>query len=273
MTFFDNFSSFRLIAAYRGFRAHYPENSLAAFMASIGRCHFITLDIQMSKDLIPVVIHDATLERTSNAHDKRLVFGIKSLQVNDWTIPELKTLDTGSWFLNTDPFGTILSKEMSSVKLMQMIPQRIMTLEEVLRHPSLRKIPINIEIKDHNGKEVNSQVTECVLEVVQRTNSVPRVLISSFNHDYLVIAKNCVSTISTAALQERSHPKNLVEYLTTLGVAAYHPSDDITDDILIKKLRSAGLGVNVFTVNSDKRKQDLFTMGATGVITDFPKFA
>ncbi|MFO7665628.1 MAG: glycerophosphodiester phosphodiesterase family protein [Desulfobacterales bacterium] len=271
MTFFDNFQSFRLIAAHRGFRAHHPENTLSAFKASVGRCHFIELDIQMSKDSVPVVFHDPSMERTSNAQEICKLLGLHSLHVSDWTLSQLKKLDIGSWFVDTDPFGTIIRNETSAEQLMKEMPQTIMTLEELLLHPALRKIPINIEIKDHRGKEQNKKVTECVLGVIQRTNSAGRVLISSFNHDYLVIAKNCAPTISTAALQHRSHPKNLVDYLKSLGVAAYHPADEITDAALIKKLRAAGLGINVYTVNSAKRQQELFTMGATAVFTDFPK--
>jgi glycerophosphoryl diester phosphodiesterase len=270
MTFFDNFHSLNLIAAHRGFQAHHPENTLSAFKASIGRCHFIELDIQMSKDYVPVVFHDPTLERTSNAEECYRQLGLQSLNVNDWTLLQLKKLDIGSWFLKNDPFGTIMRKEASAVQLMQEMPQTVLTLEEVLLHPSLRKIPINIEIKDHRGKEQNKKITEYVLEVILRTNSATRVLISSFNHDYLILAKNCAPTVSTAALQHRSHPKNLVEYLKSLGVAAYHPADDITDASLVKKLRAAGLGINVYTVNSYKRQQELFAMGATAVFTDFP---
>ncbi len=271
MTFFDNFQTLHLIAAHRGFRAHYPENTLSAFKASVGRCHCIELDIQMSKDFVPVVFHDPTLERTSNAEEKHEQLGLQSLNVNDWSLPQLKTLDIGTWFFDKDPFGTIHRNESSLTKLMQEMPQNVMTLEEILLHPSLRKIPVNIEIKDHRGKQQHKNVTECVLEVIQRTNSSKRVLISSFNHDYLVIAKNCAPSVSTAALQLRFHPKNLIDYLKSLGVAAYHPADDITDAALIKKLRAAGLGINVYTVNSPTRQQELFTMGATGVFTDFPK--
>ncbi|TKB25383.1 glycerophosphodiester phosphodiesterase [Desulfopila sp. IMCC35006] len=270
MTFFDNFQTSSLIAAHRGFRAHHPENTLSAFKASVGRCHFIELDIQMSKDFVPVVFHDPTLDRTSNAKEQCRQLGLQSLNVCDWTLSQLKTLDIGSWFLTTDPFGTLQRAETSQVQLVKEMPQTVMTLEEVLRHPALRKIPINVEIKDHRGKKQNSQVTEYVLDVIGRTNSISRVLISSFNHDYLVIAKDCAPAISTAALQHRSHPRHLVEYLKSLGVAAYHPADDITDAPLIKKLRAAGFGVNVYTINSTKRQQELFSMGATAVFTDFP---
>lgn len=239
MTFFDNFQTFHLIAAYRGIRAHRPENTLSAFKASVGRCHFIELDIQMSKDFVPVIFHDPSLRRTSNATEKCEQSGMQSLNVNAWTLFQLKTLDIGSWFIDTDPFGTNLRKETSPVRLKKEMPQTVMTLEEILLHPSLRKIPVNIEIKDHRGKEQDQKVTDIVLHVVQITNSVSRVLISSKNHDYLVIAKNCVPVISTAALQERSQPKNLVDYLEALKVAAYHPSDKITDAFLIKKLCAA----------------------------------
>lgn len=271
MTFFDNFHTVHLIAAHRGFRGHYPENTLSAFRASVGRCHFIELDIQMSKDFVPVVIHDSTLERTSNARDQGRLLGLQSLNVNDWTLSQLRTLDIGSWFLQTDPFGTVQRQEAPKERLLKELPQRVMTLEEVLSHPALRKMPFNVEIKDHRGKQQNRQVTEYVLDVIGRTNAAARVLISSFNHDYLVIAKDIAPSLSTAALQHRSHPKNLVEYLKSLRVAAYHPSDEITDAVLIRKLRAAGLGVNVYTVNSAKRQQELFAMGATAVITDFPE--
>ncbi len=273
MTFFDNFRSLQLIAAHRGYRAHHPENTIAAFSASIGRCHFIELDIQMSKDSAPVVFHDPTLQRTSDALSKCEQFVLKSLNVNDWTLAQLKSLDVGSWFLNTDPFATILNKEVSAAELREEMPQSIMTLDEVLLHPTLRKIPINVEIKDHRGTPQDKTVTETVLTVIRKTSSSHRVLISSFNHDYLVIAKNCAPEISTAALKRDSHPQNTVEYLKSLGVAAYNHHDNLADPTLIRQLRAAGLGVNVFTINSKKRQRELFAMGVTGLFTDYPELS
>lgn len=271
MTFFDNFSSSQLIAAHRGFRAHRPENTLSAFTASLGRCHFIELDIQLSKDFVPVVIHDSTLERTSNAQIKREQFGLQSLKVCQWNLLELKALDIGTWFLDTDPFGTIYSKAVSPQHIFAELPQTIMTLEEVLSHPALRNIPINIEIKDHPITMYSKKVTERVLDVIRRTKSENRVLISSFNHDYLVIAKTFLPIISTGALQLRRHPNNLIEYLKSLGVAAYHPSDEYCDESLIREVRAAGFGVNVFTVNCKTRQQQLLSYGATAIFTDFPE--
>ncbi len=271
MTFFDNFKTQRLIAAHRGYRANFPENTFSAFYASVGRCNFIELDVQMSKDFVPVVIHDPTLDRTSDAVNLHHQMGIRSLKVCDWTLPELKTLDVGSWFLAADPFATIADNKQSVRELHKHLPQRIMTLEEVLLHPALKKLPINIEIKDHQRKKQHKQVTEIVLEVVNKTTSQDRILLSSFNHDYLVIAKTFAPRLSLGVLQDYAHPPDLVEYLHTLGAAAYHPSDAIVNAELIRKLRAAGFGVNVYTVNSQQRQKELFGMGATAIFSDFPE--
>ena len=271
MTFFDNFKSIQLIAAHRGYRAIHPENTFSAFQASIGRCHFIELDIQMSKDFVPVVIHDPTLERTSNAKELYRHLGMKTLNISDWTLPELKTLDVGSWFLLADPFATIADRKVLPEPIRRNYSQRIMTLEEVLCHPALRKVPINIEIKDHKGKKQDKQVTEIVIDVVKRSTSQERILVSSFNHDYLLIAKTFAPKISLGVLQDYSHPPDIVEYLRALGAAAYHPADTLVDARLVKKLRAAGIGVNVYTVNSKERQKELFAMGVTAIFTDFPE--
>lgn len=270
MTFFDIFDSQQLIAAHRGFRAFYPENTLAAFNASIGRCHFIELDVQLSRDLIPVVFHDIELDRTSNVKEVRTQLGLQSTQLRDWDLAQLKALDIGSWFFDSDPFGTLKDQSYPKGSHASSQPQSLLTLEEVLLAPSLAHIPINVEIKDHRGWQHDLKVTENVLEVIKRSRTEDRVLLSSFNHDYLIIANQCAPEITTAALQDISHPQNLIEYLRSLGVAAYHPSNAITSPDLVRRLRAAGLGVNVYTVNDPKRQQDLFNYGVTAIFTDFP---
>lgn len=273
MTFFDNFKSFQLIAAHRGYRAIHPENTFSAFLASVGRCHFLELDIQMSKDFVPVVMHDPSLERTSNAKALQQQLGIHSLNVCDWTLSELKALDVGSWFPLADPFATIADHKISPEQARKNYAEKIMTLEEVLKHPALKKLPINVEIKDHKGRIQHKQVTEIVIDIIKDSTSLERVLISSFNHDYLAIAKTFAPKISLGVLQDSSHPPDILEYLRSLGAAAYHPSDAIIDARLISKLRTAGIGVNVYTVNSKKRQKELFGMGATAIFTDFPELS
>lgn len=270
MTFFDRFTSIELIAAHRGFRGHFPENTMAAFLASIGHCHFLELDVQMSKDHVPMVIHDPTLERTSDAKLQRKPMGIRSLKVGEWTLAQLKKLDNGSWFLESDPFATISGGMVAVNSLRTLLPQRIPTLAEVLLHPALSKMPINVEIKDHQGRPQHRNVVESVIAVIRQAKAEDRVLLSSFNHDYLAIAKNLAPRISVGVLQDGAHPDDLLDYLHALRAAAYHPSDAHIDQRMVRELRAAGFGINVYTVNSQQRQRELFSMGVTAVFTDFP---
>ena len=271
MTFFDNFSVPHLIGAHRGFRAYRPENTLSAFTASLGRCHFIEVDVQMSRDGIPVIIHDQTLKRTTDATFLAKELGITKLRINAWDLAQLKELDVGSWFLTADPFSTLGSGLVSLADLQRQLPQRLMTLAELLTWAARYRMPINVEIKDQKGTRFDRSVVATVLDVIQNTGTASLVLISSFNHDYLFQSKALAPHISVAVLQGEAHPPGLVDYLHAIGASAYHPSDAITDRALIRQLRPAGFGINVYTVNDRDRQRQLFADGATAVITDFPE--
>ncbi len=77
------------IIAHRGFKQKYPENTLVAFQAAMDAgVEMIELDVTLSRDRKLIVIHDATLDRTTNGHGS----------VHDYMLEELKQLDAGSWF-------------------------------------------------------------------------------------------------------------------------------------------------------------------------------
>ena len=271
MTFFDRFTAPHLIGAHRGFRAIRPENTLASFSACLGRCHFIEIDVQLTRDGVPVVIHDQNLKRTTDAVFLSKRLGLTSLKVGSWNLPQLKELDAGSWFSETDPFGTLASGLISLDDLQPHLPQRIMTLTEMLTWALRHKIPVNVEIKDHKGTKYDRNVVTIILDVIQATGTGAMVLISSFNHDYLFQCKALAPHISVAVLQDEAHPPELIRYLQAIGASAYHPADAITDTALIRMLRPAGLGINVYTVNDRERRRQLFADGATAIITDFPE--
>lgn len=78
-----------LCVAHRGFSGIAPENTMAAFKLALEQpfVHWVELDVQLSKDGVPVVIHDFTLERTTN--------GTGKVKDSDWKA--LQQLDAGSW--------------------------------------------------------------------------------------------------------------------------------------------------------------------------------
>lgn len=270
MSFFDNFNPHKqLIAAHRGNRSERPENTHAAFQAAIGRCDFIELDIQFSKDAIPVVFHDEQLNRTSDVAEHKKFAQRKPWSICEMNLTELKELDIGSWFLHDDPFGTLRSGEVARTTVQQIVPQRIMTLEAMLSFAVQNQIPINLEVKDLSDTPHSDIAISCIVEQIYKAGVEKQVLLSSSNHDYLRESIALAPEITTGALQEKQHPESLIEYLQQLGVDAYHPKDAIVGEALMSELKTAGIAVNVFTVNDPLRKQALFKMGVRSIFTDF----
>ncbi len=249
MNFLALFKKPNLIAAHRGDRSQKPENTLSALASSIGKCDFIEIDVQLTKDLIPVIIHDDTLGRTSDVTNIEKFKDRTPWRISDFTLEELQGLDFGSWFnLEYEP---------------------ILTLEEALFFSKEQYLFLNIELKDMSNIFADDIVVKIIIDMIKKTQTEHLVLLSSFYHHYLPMCKKLSPKIPTAALQMYNHPSKLIDYLHTLEVNAYHPEDKITEQKTVADLRKAGFFVNVFTVNKAKRQKQLFDWGVNGVFTDF----
>ena len=248
MNFLELFKKPNLIGAHRGDRSQKPENTLSALVSSIGKCDFIEIDVQLTKDMIPVIIHDDTLSRTSNLSTIERFKNRTPWRVSDFTLEELQEIDFGSWF-NPEY-------------------EPILTLENALEFAKEQSIFLNIEIKDISRTFADEIVVKTIIDMVKKTQTENLVLLSSFYHNYLPLCKELSPDIPTAALQMKRHPNDLISYLKTLKVDAYHPEDKITDQKTVVCLREAGFFVNVFTVNEPMRQKKLFEWGVNGIFTD-----
>ena len=267
MSFWTHFSHDHLIAAHRGFRAIRAENTMVAFAAALGKCDFVELDVGFSRDGMPIIIHDDSLERTSDAAELK---GFSPpYAVVDYSYAELQQLDFSSWFLISDPFGTIAQSERLAEETRDLPIQRIVTLAEVLSFFKAHQMPVNVEIKDMRGTAFDTIATQKVLDIIRQTEMEEEVLLSSFNHTYVAEAKELDPDISRAALQEHAHPENLVTYLKELGVNCYHCDLEITTEAVVRELHNAGIMTNVYTVNTPEEKERMFSWGVKSVFTDF----
>lgn len=267
MGFWENFEKDKkLIVAHRGARSIRAENTISAFKEAIKSSDFIELDVAFSKDGIPVVIHDNTLERTSNVKEFKKFK--KPYRVKDYTYKQLLKLDFGSWFLRDDPFKTIEKGIVKIEELKALKTQRILTLDQVLKFLKKHNFPVNIEIKDLSRTPYDKTAVKTIIDSVEKHVMANLVLLSSFNHKYLRQAFKINPNIDTAALVENNHPKNLLKYLKRLRARSYNPSIKIADEDLIKDLNAAGIFVNIFTVNDKEEKHKLFNKGAKAVFTD-----
>jgi glycerophosphoryl diester phosphodiesterase len=266
MEFLQLLSRTGLIAAHRGNRAVAPENTLFAFEASVGRFDFIELDVQLSRDGVPVVIHDETLARTSDV-GTLVEFGSRyPWKVSDFSLDELKTLDAGSWFYRDDPFGEIAK---GCTAPSPATPLRIPTLEEVLGFAKAHDLLLNVEIKGMHDAFSDEEAVASVVGTVEKLQCADRVLLSSFYHPYLKRIKAAAPHLLTAALQESFHPPKVIDYLHELGVDAYHMDDAIATKPMVEMLKEAGFFVGVYTVNSLRRQQELFGWGVNALFTDY----
>jgi len=267
LSFWNNFSHGNLVAAHRGHRSVRAENTISAFEASVGLCDFVELDVGFSKDGVPIIIHDDTLYRTSNARE--LSHFSTSDRVSDYTYEELSLLDMSSWFTHKDPFGTIGSKKASIEELLSLPVQTIPTLGDALKYLDSQSMPVNIEIKDMSGTKFDSIAVAKTVAIIESLQMENNVIVSSFNHSYLAQIHSIAPQLYTAALQERYHPLNVIKYLENLGTNCYNIDMEIVDKSIMHELVSQGIDVSVFTVNSSEDKQKMFSYGARAVFTDF----
>lgn len=259
--FFKHFTNKHLLAAHRGYRALYPENSLLSIKKSIGKCDFIEFDVQFTKDNIPVVIHDDKLLRTTNA--KKIKAFKKPYNVCDYTYKELKKLDISSWFYEEDPFYQ--EERLKKPKRIEKIP----TLERVLELAQKKQLFLNIEIKYNDRHVLNSSQLQTIIDLIKTYQLEEKILISSFEHTYVLLIKQLEPQLTTAALAHKKYPHDLIGYLKELQVDAYHINQKLATKKLIKMLSKEGFVVNVYTVNDKYRQKKLFTYGVKSIFTDF----
>lgn len=245
MNFLELFNRKNLFAAHRGLSSYYPENTMSAIRGSIGHCDFIEVDVQLSKDKEAVIIHDGTLDRTTNINDIKEFSNRSSHNVCDFSLNDLKKLDYGDG-------------------------EKLLTLYDALKFVKENNLYINIEIKDIHKNFSDEIVVDTIIKTIKSLEVQDQVLISSFRHEYLPLCKKRLN-IPTAALVENKHPKNLIKYLHKLDVDSYHISDKLVDIKVIKELKQAGYFINVYTINDKKRASELFEMGINGIFTNKKK--
>ncbi|NOU94312.1 glycerophosphodiester phosphodiesterase [Paenibacillus sp. LMG 31456] len=146
-----------VVAAHRGLKCDYPENTLLAFQKAMeSKVDMLELDLRLSKDGVVMVIHDETLERTTNGSGK----------VMDYTLAELKQLDAGAWF------GPVFEG------------LKIPTLDELCSLiASYPEILLNVEIKPSPNAK---WVVDKAVAMLDEFGYLPRCVFTSF--DAVIIA-------------------------------------------------------------------------------------
>lgn len=257
-----------LVIAHRGFRGIAPENTLAAARAAVAAgADWWELDVAASADGELVVIHDDTLSRTTDARSR---FPSRSpWSVYDFSLAELKSLDAGSWYGSTDPFGQIRAGRVKAADLAAFKGERIPTLREALEFTKSTAMGVDVEIKDAGGRPCDAWIAERVVGLVRELGMADLVLISSFNKEYLDRIRKAEPGIRIGVLVDRA-AHDPVALLDSRGAVSYNPGLGTFTEAQVSALRSAGRDIFVWTVNEESDMKRLLGWGVTGIFTDFP---
>lgn len=231
------------IIAHRGASATYPENTMIAFRAAEKMlADGIELDLQLSLDQEVVVIHDYTLNRTTNGRGAVL----------SHTFAQLHRLDAGSW------------------KHPRFHKARIPHFAEVCDFLQRNHLDLVIELK--NFLLPQPGLEEKVLAMLEEYQLLSRTVISSFNFDSLRLVKQLSANVTTALLYvgDLNSPWELAE---RYGAERLHAPHDVITPQLITAAHQRGLQVYAWTVNERKVMQRMSKMGVDGLITDHPQRA
>jgi len=237
------------IYAHRGSRGSFPENTMLAFEKAIfSGADGIEFDVHLTKDGEVVVIHDATLDRTTTGTG----------YIKDFTLEKLNHLSAGAKFTEFKNYEFSWDLE------------RIPTLKQVLELCLPYNIFLNIELKTY--EITYPDIEEKVLQVVRDLRYPDDLVIySSFHLPTLVRLKKLDPKIKLAWLVENFVPKPL-EYLEEMSWDSFH----IDKKIVLKYLtyyKNIASNLRVWTVNEPLEMKQLLKTKVDAIITDYPEIA
>lgn len=278
--------------AHRGARSLAPENTLAAARAALAvGADMWELDVSVSADGELVIMHDDTLTRTTDA--ARRFPHRRPWAVRDFTLAEIKQLDTGAVFLADDPFGQLAAGHISAEARESFRGEPVPTLREALEFTRAHGWQVNVELKALLPPQHTFPIARQVVALIEELEMAAAVLVSSFVPLYLTQVRELNPAIPVAVLtsgplsnQERAEIEALIgeisplhyfaganpaQFLAEVGSQVYHPYYTMLTEAELSALQANGIAVNVWTVNDRADMARLTAAGVHGIITDFPQ--
>lgn len=244
----DNDGYKPMVIAHQGGSKLAPENTLSAFQNALKLgVDMVDIDVHLSKDGELIVMHDFSIEKTTNGTGE-----IKYL-----TLEELKKVDAGSWFDS------------------RFTNERIPTLEETLALINSEKI-LFIEVK--GGNSVYPGIEQKVVDEIKKYNALKWVIVKSFDLNSILRIKKLYPELSTFYLSGKTFEKDYISIKKNLtegkniqrnfdGIAIHFSKLDAEKVETIKKY---GLKVFTYTVNEKSDLRKVIAMKVDGIVTDAP---
>ncbi|MGG4490896.1 glycerophosphodiester phosphodiesterase [Metabacillus idriensis] len=244
-----------LIIAHQGGDGMAPGNTMAAFSLSEKlEVDMLEMDVHLSKDGEVVVIHDDTVDRTTNGTGT----------VKDMTLQQLKQLDAGYHFVGPDGTRPYRNKGVT-----------IPTMDEIFT--AFPGYPMTIELKTED-----SLLADKMAGLIQKHNMTDKVIIASFYDEvlnYFIEASEGKIPVSSPSEATRNFVlahKLFVDSLipmnkyTAVQIPMRASGLDLTAERIIKSLHKRNIAVQYWTINDEDSVRKLVEIGADGIMTDHP---
>ncbi len=230
------------VIGHRGAAAYAPENTLEGLRtaAEMG-VEWVEFDVKLTRDDVPILFHDDTLDRTTNG----------SGLVHEHDYEDLQQLEAGSHF--SDGFTGI----------------SIPTLEEALDILLEHNLGVNVEIKPSQGREEDT--TKVALDVLSQIwTDHDKILISSFQTSCLETAREIADDWARGLLLESEIPQEWAELADYLDVSTINVNGNTLSKTDCEWLLEAELPLLAYTVNDTQRARELQRWGIDGFFSDNP---
>jgi glycerophosphoryl diester phosphodiesterase len=226
------------VIAHRGASGHAPENTISSFERAVQLgAGFIETDLQLTRDGRFVAIHDSVVDRTTNGHGA----------VHDFTLAELKKLDTGRWFDR------------------QFIGEQIPTLEEILDFARKHDVVFYLEVKYDSALGMH----HALAAALQEAQNAARTIVISFDPGALASIQKLGPSIMLGLIVDE-WLEGSVKLATEVGARQLCPRWDGVTKELVQAAHRADLRVATWTVNKAEEMKSAIDTGVDGIITDFP---
>ena len=238
------------VIAHRGANLVAPQNTLEAFRKSIEiGCDGFETDIHLTKDGIPVVCHNFTIDETSN--------GVGAIK--DMTLEELREFD----------FGKYKGPEFEGTKIPPL--DEFLSLSEEMGD---KMKVLDIELKSEHFGQAGTELAEKTINAVKDHGLFDKLLISSFDPAILVVCKKIDKACKTGILYSPDRLISMkistrpVSFAKEIGADALHPFHMYVTRLYVERAHRAGIQVNPWTVNKENTAKHLIKLGVDGLITD-----
>lgn len=230
------------VIGHRGACAYAPENTLSSFVkAAQLNIKWVEFDVTTSSDGVPIIIHDDTLNRTTNGHGK----------VNHYPYSHLQFLDAGKWF------NSVFSNE------------RIPSLMTIINFLQDMNMFANIEIK--TAHECEESLIKKIIKEMQPylSQGNEKFLFSSFSTQALSLLRKYSPDCQLGLLLDDWAP-DWKKTCMQLNCVSVHVNEKIITEKIAREIKAMGKFLLCYTVNDPARAKELFSYGVDAVFSDIP---